>query len=233
MIYGKKVYGLITAAGSGSRMEMDQTKQLLKIGNKTVIERTFSKLQACPYIDKIRIVAKADEINQLIKIFENKDKYLDVIEGGSSREESTFNGIRTLDSDSIVLLHDGSRPFVKVRYLNQALELMDREEGVILGTKVKDTIKVLADDNYIAKTLDRSKLINVQTPQVFKTKTIQRAYALAGGNYGSTTDDSQLIENLGLKVFVIEGDYDNIKITTQEDLNLSKILAQEEDNEDR
>ncbi len=236
MYKDKYVNAIITAAGSGSRMGIGITKQFLKVGDMTILERTIRKIINSKYIDRIALVIRKDEekdICELIKSIDSK-KTITLTFGGDSREESTFNGIKALDKNTdIVLMHDGARPFVKTELIDRMIETTDNHQAIICAVPAKDTIKVITHDMKVRSTPERSRLYMVQTPQIFDYKLILKAYESV--NYASPkiTDDASLVEAIGEEVYVHSGDYNNIKITTDEDLKLANILAQEEDNEDR
>lgn len=235
MIRGIAVYGLITAAGSGTRMESTLSKQLMKIGSYTVLERSIRKLLKSKYIDSLVVVVKAnekkiieDEIISKIKT----DKKISLVEGSDSREKSTFCGLEFLkEKEGFVLMHDGARPFVSHKLIDKMIEEMKSNEALICGVKAKDTIKEI-EKSLVNSTPDRSKLYMVQTPQIFDLTSIIRAYELYFKGDFKVTDDSSVYELLDRKVRLIDGEYTNIKITTKEDLLLAEILANMEDRDE-
>jgi len=217
---------IIPAAGNSTRMGKNKNKQFLKLYDKEVIYYTISIFENCDLIDEIILVIKKNDINRYnILINKYKFKKVKLSIGGNSRKESVFNGLKEISNNSKkILIHDGARPFLKEKYLIQIINTLDIEDAVVLAVKVKDTIKSI-ENGYIKNTLERSKLINVQTPQGFKKKIILKAYDFGISNNIEATDDSQLVEKLGVNVKVVYGDYDNIKITTEEDIRFGeKIL---------
>ncbi|MDO5718703.1 MAG: 2-C-methyl-D-erythritol 4-phosphate cytidylyltransferase [Tissierellia bacterium] len=234
MIDGKKVYAIIAAAGSGKRMNSNISKQIMKIGNMTIIERTISKFVKSKYVDEIIVVIKREEIKKIESIISSidSDKCISLKYGGDSREQSNYNGIKDLYGDCIAVMHDGARPFIKTKDIDEMLEDFKDKSAMILAVPAKDTIKFV-DNMKVESTPDRSRLYMVQTPQIFKLNILKKAYELYFKESLVVTDDSSLVEALGKKVFVKIGNYDNIKVTTSEDIKLAETIAMEEDDENR
>lgn len=218
---------IIVAAGTGSRMNKDINKQFIKLNNKEIIVHTIDKFYNNDSIDDIVVVIKESEeeyfINNVIKKygFDN----IKITYGGNERQDSVHNGIKELDKNcDVVIVHDGARPFVTDDIIKNSIEGAKKHNAVVVGVKVKDTIKIVGEDGNIIDTPNRSYLWSVQTPQVFKYEVITKAYedAYNGNYYG--TDDAMLVERIGYNVKMIEGSYDNIKITTQEDLKFGEQI---------
>lgn len=216
---------IITAAGSGNRMNSNIPKLEIKIHNKPIINYTVEKLANVDIFDEIILVTSKElleEYKSRFKIFKN----LEVVLGGDSREESTFKGLKALSVKSeIVLCHDGARPFVKEETILDSIDSAILNGSGVACVKTKDTIK-LVSKNKVELTPNREKLYLVQTPQTFKTTLILKAYNTLF-NKVKTTDDSSFIEELGEEVYIIKGSYENIKITTKEDLLFAKMLLEE------
>lgn len=234
MIYGKKVYGVVTAAGSGSRMNRNQTKQFIEIKGKSILEWTLEKLDASAYIDQIVLVTREDELQRAQGLLNKLKKSARAVVGGSSREESTYKGLADLEPDSIVLTHDGARPFIRPELIDSALEKFSQYKSIILGVPAVDTIKKVKGAS-VEETLERATLYHIQTPQIFETGLIQKAYEKFKGDYSGFTDDSSLVEALGEKIYIHPGDYQNIKVTTEDDLLLGQLImeGQAKENENR
>ena len=219
---------VIVAAGTGSRMNMGLSKQFIKIEGKEVIAYTIEKFYNNPNIEDIVVVVKEEECEFFKK--EILDKYnfknIKIAYGGKERQDSVYNGLKLLDEKcSFVLIHDGARPFVSDKIIKNSIEEVKNHKAIVVGVPVKDTIKVIDNDKNIVDTPNRSVLWAVQTPQTFDYNILLDAYddAFKNGFYG--TDDAMLVERIGYKVKMVEGSYNNIKITTQEDLTIgSKIL---------
>lgn len=219
---------VIVAAGTGSRMKMGINKQFIKLEGKEIIAYTIEKFYNNSNIEDIVVVVKEDESEFFKK--EILDKYnfknIKIAYGGKERQDSVYNGLKSLDKKcDVVLIHDGARPFVSDKIIYNCIEEVKEHKAIVVGVPVKDTIKVIDNDKNIVDTPNRSVLWAVQTPQTFDYNILIDAYkdAFKSGFYG--TDDAMLVERIGYKVKMVEGSYNNIKITTQEDLSVgSQIL---------
>ena len=213
---------VIVAAGSGSRMKRDINKQFIKLDGKEIIAYTIEKFYKSEDIDDIVIVIKENEEKYFIENIINKYGFdnIKLAYGGKERQDSVYNGIKKLNRNcEIVLIHDGARPFVNEDIIKNSIEEAKENNAVVVGVPVKDTIKVVDSDGNIVDTPNRSLLWSVQTPQSFKYEIITRAYEYAYSNDYYGTDDAMLVEHIGYNVKMIQGSYDNIKITTEEDLH--------------
>ena len=150
-------------------------------------------------------------------------KKVRIIEGGASRQESVFNGIKACECD-YVLIHDAARPMITTDLINTAIDEVVFKNALTVATKTIDTIKEVVDGK-IVKTIDRSKLYNTQTPQAFRYDLIREAHEKLSGQ--SFTDDAGMLEALGQTVYILNGSYKNIKITTQNDIDIAKIYLAE------
>lgn len=218
---------VIVAAGTGSRMKKDINKQFIKLKNKEIVAHTIEKFYNSENIDDIVVVIREDEEEYFNKNI--KEKYgftnIKVAHGGNERQDSVFNGIKMLKKEcEVVLIHDGARPFVTDDIIKRSINKANEYNAVVVGVKVKDTIKVVSDNGNIIDTPNRSYLWAVQTPQVFKYDIITKAYEDAYNNNYYGTDDAMLVERIGYNVKMIEGSYNNIKITTQEDLEFGEQI---------
>lgn len=218
---------IIVAAGSGSRMKMNINKQFIKLNNKEIIAYTIEKFYNHENIHEIVVVLKKEEIN----FFKNEilNKYglsnVKIAVGGNERQDSVYNGLKLLDDKcDTVLIHDGARPFVTKEIIDKSIEQAKKHKAVVVGVPVKDTIKVINEDKEIVDTPERSKLWAVQTPQTFEYNILLKAYeeAFKDGFYG--TDDAMLVERIGYKVKMLEGSYNNIKVTTPEDIKIGEQI---------
>ena len=213
---------VIVAAGSGSRMKRDINKQFIKLDGKEIIAYTIEKFYKSEDIGDIVIVIKENEEKYFIENIINKYGFdnIKLAYGGKERQDSVYNGIKKLNRNcEIVLIHDGARPFVNEDIIKNSIEEAKENNAVVVGVPVKDTIKVVDSDGNIVDTPNRSLLWSVQTPQSFKYEIITRAYEYAYSNDYYGTDDAMLVEHIGYNVKMIQGSYDNIKITTEEDLH--------------
>ncbi|WP_058486316.1 2-C-methyl-D-erythritol 4-phosphate cytidylyltransferase [Defluviitalea phaphyphila] len=219
---------IIPAAGQGKRMGKGVNKQYLKINNKPIIVHTIEKFINSGLINDIIVVISKEEIEyfkkEIIQKY-NLSKNLNIVEGGKERQESVYNGLKNISSKTdIVLIHDGARPFVSIEEIKKSIEGAKQYGSCVIAVKVKDTIKVSDEDGYIKNTPNRENLWSVQTPQAFKKHIIIKAYNKAEQDNFLGTDDAMLVERIGQKVKIIEGKYDNIKITTPHDLYIGEII---------
>ena len=210
-----RISAIIPAGGTSSRFG-NTNKLLEKINGKEVIKYTVEAFEASN-VDEIIVCANKSIIQELEQIFEGRQK-IKIIEGGSCRQASVYNGLKICNCD-YVLIHDGARPMISKELINQTIEMVKEKKALTGATKTLDTIKEVQDGK-IVKTIDRSKLYNTQTPQAFEYKLIKSAHEkFLGQNY---TDDAGMIEELGYDVYILNGSYKNIKITTQIDLDIAK-----------
>ena len=221
---------VIVSAGRGSRMKADINKQFLKLQNKEVIAHTIDKFYNNENIGELIVVVREDEAEFFkINIIEKYGyKNIKIAFGGSERQDSVYNGLKMVDENcKIVLIHDGARPFVNNETIDSAIESAKENKCVIVGVPVKDTIKVIDENNNVCDTPDRSTLWSIQTPQVFDYSLIMKAHEKAREDNYYGTDDSMLMEYFGQKVKVVEGSYNNIKITTPEDLKIGEEILRD------
>ena len=223
---------VIVAAGTGSRMNMGINKQFIKLEGKEIIAYTIEKFYNNSNIEDIVVVVKEDESEFFKK--EILDKYnfknVKIAYGGKERQDSVYNGLKLLDEKcDVVLIHDGARPFVSDKIIDKSIEEAKEHKAIVVGVPVKDTIKVIDNDKNIVDTTNRSVLWAVQTPQTFDYNILIDAYKDAFKNKFYGTDDAMLVERIGYKVKMLEGSYNNIKITTQEDLNIGSQILRVQD----
>ena len=221
---------VIVSAGKGSRMRADINKQFLKIGNKEVIAHTIDKFYNNTNIGEIIIVIREDEKEffeeNIIKKYDYKN--IKIVFGGKERQDSVYNGLKEVDKKcEIVLIHDGARPFVTNEIIEKSIECAQKNSCAIVGVPVKDTIKIVSENKNVLDTPNRSTLWSIQTPQVFDYSLIMKAHKKAKDNRYYGTDDSMLMEYMGYNVKVVEGSYNNIKITTPEDLKIAEEILRE------
>ncbi len=211
-----KINAIIPAGGTSSRFG-NTNKLLEKINDKEVIRYTVEAFDASN-VDEIIICANISIMDELKKIFADIKK-VKIIEGGQTRQASVYNGLKASVCD-YVLIHDGARPMITTDLINSAIDMVKDKKALTVATKTIDTIKEVVDGKII-RTIDRSKLYNTQTPQAFEYNLIMNAHQkLIGQNF---TDDAGMLEELGYDVYILNGSYKNIKITTQNDIDIAKI----------
>ena len=209
---------IIAAGGKGARM--GRPKQLLKVNGKEILVRTILTFKEVKRVKEIIVVTTPETF----KIVSKKVKDLKFAPAGSERLESVKNGLKEVSPNSkLISVQDGARPLVNVKDIEACLNAAQKNKAAVLGVFVKDTIKVVKNGK-ITKTLNRAELFAAQTPQCYRAEVLKEALKKYG-NKILATDESQLVEKLGVKVVAIIGDYKNIKITTPEDLIIAGALC--------
>jgi len=225
----KKCTVVIAAAGSGRRMGTSIHKQFLNIKNKPVLYYTVNAFEKNEKVDSIIIVTGKEDIDNCkdIVLSYSFKKVENIVEGGSERQFSVYNALKSLDEDTdIVLIHDGARPFIMQEDINKVISSVKEYETGIMAVRSKDTIKVADECGFVKETPDRNLLWNIQTPQGFKLNIIKEAYERAEKEGFLGTDDSSLVERMGIKVRLVEGHYTNIKITTKDDIMVAESILE-------
>jgi 2-C-methyl-D-erythritol 4-phosphate cytidylyltransferase len=219
-----KVGVVIVAAGSSRRMgKGDKVWSLL--GGKPILVRVVDTFQGCQLIDQIVVVLSKPNLERCQKLVAEQEwsKVTDVCLGGERRQDSVSEGLKRLNQCHWVIIHDGARPLVTEDLIHQGLNEASESGAAVAAVPVTDTIKVAGGDRLVRQTPPRHNLWAVQTPQVFRFDIIAEAYRRAKGE---ATDDASLVEQLGYRVKLYMGSYDNIKLTTADDLALAEILWQ-------
>lgn len=224
----EKVSAIIVAAGKSSRMGGDKNKLYIDVNGIPVIARTLRVFEECSAVDEVVLVVNANDMDLCREAIVEKyrfDKVKHIVAGGTSRQESVRNGLNVLGgATGIVIVHDGARPFVTCEQIKGSILASSEYGAAIVAVPVKDTIKVLDSQGFVSYTPGRDKLISVQTPQAFRYDLIIKAHEQAEKDGVTGTDDAVLVERLGHKVGIVEGSYDNIKITTPEDLIIAEKI---------
>ena len=212
MYKNKRVYAVVLAAGKGTRIGFD--KMLYRLDRYEVAHHSISKFQENEYVDCI-IVAAGENYEEIKQIAGRFPKVKTVVKGGATRALSVLNALEAIETDGIVAIHDGARPFVSQRVINAAIDGAFTHNAAVPCVKVKDTIKV-SDGGFIDATPDRNSLYITQTPQAFSVSLYKK---LAAEIFDDTiTDDAQLFEKAGVAVKITPGAYENYKITTIDDI---------------
>ena len=207
---------LIVAAGNGSRMGLGYNKMLYKFQDgKTILETTVSIFMKDKRCTQIIIVGTAYDRGEYALLL--KDITYTFVLGGETRQESVFHGLKEV-SNKYVMIHDGARPWLSMECLDRLVQTLHSEAACLLMVPVKDTIKQVKD-GVIVQTFNRDTLWQAQTPQAFLTRLILDCHEKASANCIAATDDAQLVELCSdTPVFVVEGSYENLKVTTIEDI---------------
>jgi len=218
---------IIAAAGSGSRMASGRPKQFLELSGTPIIFHTLRRFEECESIDEIIVVLPAEESAGFVSAAGKFGlrKLSKVVPGGTTRADSVKRGLVSIRQATagVVVVHDGVRPFVTVEEISETVSLADRTGAAILVARVIDTIKGIDGDSVVA-TLDRNQLRRALTPQCFRYDVLRKAYENVDVNDPLLTDESSLVERIGVRVSIVEGSPRNIKITSREDLVLAEAL---------
>lgn len=219
---------VVAAAGTGSRMGGKIKKQFLLLNSKPVLYHSLNVFEEMNLIDEVVLVAHPQELEYCQKEIVEKyrfHKVKAVVAGGDTRQQSVWNGLKAVNQNThIVAIHDGARPLV-TEALFLALLKEAREWGAAIpGVPVRDTVKMVDGDDFVVRTLDRSVIMGIQTPQAFNYEELVKAYEMARDEQVEASDDASLFERYIGRVKVVPGDYSNLKITTREDLVIAEGL---------
>jgi 2-C-methyl-D-erythritol 4-phosphate cytidylyltransferase len=220
-----KVTAVIPAAGSGKRM--NAKKQFLEINGLPLLAITVSVFDQCQLVDDIIVVVGKEDIALTKELLKDQKKVKSVIAGGPERQDSVYNAIEIItpeSDDDIVVIHDGARPLVTKEIISAAVTEARASKAAVVGVPVKDTIKNVSADGNVLATLDRGSIWLVQTPQAFRFSVIKEAYERAQKIKYRATDDSKLVERMRIPVKMVMGSYENIKITTKEDVAIAESI---------
>lgn len=218
------VTAIIVAGGKGRRMGYKENKVFMKLlVDKEMILYTLWAFETNENIDEIIVVAGENEHRKIAELAKNITKMRAVTTGGKTRQESVYNGL-SFASGNIILIHDGARALIGQKEITESIKAAKEYGAAAVGVKVKDTLKS-SENGFITGTIDREKTYQIQTPQVFKKDVIKAAHDRAIEMGLTFTDDCGAVENIGHRIKIIDGSYDNIKLTTPEDIEIAeKIL---------
>ncbi|MFH1854445.1 MAG: 2-C-methyl-D-erythritol 4-phosphate cytidylyltransferase [Candidatus Omnitrophota bacterium] len=230
VIYDMRVAAIVPAAGKGTRIKSTVEKPYININGKPILAWTLLHLSRNSKIKEIIVAVNKRKMRRAQRdiIDRYKIRKARLVAGGKERKDSVARALEKVSSDmDYVLIHDGIRPFVNSNLINACLKTAKRFKAAVAGVPVKPTLKIVKDDHRIHHTPDRKDFWEAQTPQVFKKELIKMAYRKAAEKGIDATDDSALVEALGMRPKIVMGSYSNIKITTREDLQLAKIFKKE------
>lgn len=219
---------VIPAAGQGKRMNAGKNKLFIELLGIPIIIytlRVFEEDENCQGIILSINPLEKDYFLELIAAYGLK-KVKKFVSGGAERQQSVFHGLKHVDEE-VVLVHDGARPFIRKEIIQQLTEAASIENGAAVAVPVKDTIKKVLDRK-VVETVERSSLWAVQTPQAFRVSILTKAHEQAEKDQFLGTDDASLLERMNERVVIIQGDYDNIKITTPEDLYFAEAILKKD-----
>jgi 2-C-methyl-D-erythritol 4-phosphate cytidylyltransferase len=217
-------YALIVAGGSGSRMQSTTPKQFIEVGGLPILMRAIRAFYQYSQTIKIIVVIPEEHFTLWSKLAENHHFNIpcQLVKGGKTRFESVKNGLRSIENEGLVAIHDGVRPFVTSQLIDQCYKSADEYGSGVAAVIPKDSIRELTESGN--RTVDRHQYRLIQTPQTFEVSIIKQAY-LSADNTGFT-DDASVAENAGIVISLVDGDYSNIKITTPEDIKIAQALLE-------
>ena len=226
----EKCTAIVLSAGQGKRMGTKVQKQYLEIEGKPVLYYSLHAFEQSPLIDEIILVVGDNQKEYCEEQIVSKyhiSKVKQIVQGGAERYHSVWNGLQEV-AEGYVFIHDGARPFINEEIISRAYEEVLQSNACVVGMPVKDTIKIADMEGYAESTPDRNRLWMIQTPQVFDVALIKNAYGrLMQQDENRVTDDAMVVEQmLGSKVKLVKGSYENIKITTPEDLQIATLFVQ-------
>lgn len=203
-------------------------KPYLELLDRPILTHTIGVFDRSAVVDTIFVIVGEtdfDACQSVVMEPYNFQKVAGLVPGGETRQDSVFNGLKVLPEDTdFVVVHDGVRPFLTDEMIVTCLEAAANWGAAVIAVPVKDTIKITDRDGFVADTPDRSQLWAIQTPQIFRRDLLLEAHRHARRKQIQLTDDAALVEQLGLKVKCVRGSYDNLKITTPEDLIAAEVL---------
>ncbi len=231
------ITAILPAAGLGTRMGAETPKQFLELDGVPIVILSLRRIAACPLITDIIVATRADNVERLeARIREEKfTQPVRVIKGANSRQGSVAQALNLVGDDTeLVLVHDAVRPFVAVELITRVIEEARHHKAAILGVPAMDTVKEVKraslpkDVALITATVPRERIVLAQTPQVFETRLLKEAFALAEGDGLNASDEAGLVERMGHDVFVVQGSERNIKITKPADMELARFYLHAE-----
>jgi 2-C-methyl-D-erythritol 4-phosphate cytidylyltransferase len=217
-------YAIIVAGGSGKRMQSTIPKQFIEIGGTPILMRTINAFYQYSQNLNIIVVIPEEEFtlwNKLIEIH-HFDTPCQLVKGGKSRFESVKNGLKAIEKEGLVAIHDGVRPFITSQLIGQCYKSAEEYGSGVAAVMPKDSIRELTESGH--KAVYRNQYRLMQTPQTFELSIIKQAYLSTKDK--SFTDDASVAESAGHKIFLVEGDYSNVKITTPEDIKIAQALLE-------
>lgn len=220
----KKVTAIIVAAGRGSRMGGEINKVLMPLGGKSVIARTVCSISQCEEIDDIIIVTRECDILECTSQTKDCKKPVRIIKGGDTRQQSVYLGLLEAKDADVALIHDGARALILPETIKNVLKDAILYGAATAAVSCKDTLKQVDEDGFTKSTLDRESTYLIQTPQIFDKEQILKAHKLAISDGFTATDDCSLYEKYISRVKITPSSYDNIKLTTPDDMIIAENI---------
>ncbi len=222
-----KTYAIIPSGGIGKRINSSLPKQYIEVNGKELIAYTLEIFQKCNQIDEIIIPAQK-EYFELLKSIKSKygiDKLTNIVEGGNERQNSVFNALQSISAkdDDLIIVHDAARPLLPQKVLLDGISTAKEFNSVIIAIKAKDTL--VKGNEYVEDYINRNEVFYVQTPQIFKYKTLYESMILAFNKNFIGSDESILVHNASNNIKIVEGSIINFKVTTESDLDLVRLIV--------
>lgn len=230
----EKVIALVLAGGQGKRMQSDVQKQYMQLNDHPVLYYSLKQFEESA-VDEIILVVAKGEITYCQKEIVDRfcfKKVKQIVEGGKERYESVYHGLQAIDEEGYVLIHDGARPLLTNSIIQTSIDGVKKYKACVVGMPVKDTIKIVNDQEVAVETPNRNSLWLIQTPQSFEIGIVKKAYEkMMEAKDTMVTDDAMVVEKYEkYPIKLLKGNYENIKITTPEDLIIAKgLLDRKED----
>lgn len=219
-----KITAIIVAAGSGTRMGGVINKVFMPICGRSVIDYTIEAISECEEISNIILVTRECDILESMEHIKNNKKRVRIIKGGKTRQESVYMGLSEAKDADYVVIHDGARALITPDIIKQSISDMLQYGASAVGVPCKDTLKTIDENGFISSTIDREKTYLIQTPQNFRYEDILTAHINAIEDEFEVTDDCALYEKYFGKIKITKGSYDNIKLTTPEDMIIAEKI---------
>jgi 2-C-methyl-D-erythritol 4-phosphate cytidylyltransferase len=226
-----RVSAIVLAAGEGRRLGGGLPKAFAPIAGRPLVLRALERIFSVPMIERATLVVAAAQLERCEALLKAdpalRDRPWHLQVGGATRQQSAQRGLEKAGESDLILIHDAARPFVSVELIVRCIEAAMRHDAAVPGLPAHDTIKVVTQDHWVERTLERDSLWEIQTPQVFRRELIVAAHANAVSAGLEVSDDALAVERYGKPVFVVQGERLNFKITVPEDVWLAELLLRE------
>jgi len=226
-----RVSAIVLAAGEGRRLGGGLPKAFAPIAGRPLVLRTLERIFSVPMIERATLVVAAAQLERCEALLKAdpalRDRPWHLQVGGATRQQSAKRGLEKAGESDLILIHDAARPFVSVELIVRCIEAAMRHDAAVPGLPAHDTIKVVTQDHWVERTLERDSLWEILTPQVFRRELIVAAHANAVSAGLEVSDDALAVERYGKPVFVVQGERLNFKITVPEDVWLAELLLRE------
>ncbi len=222
-----KITAVIVAAGAGTRMGGIINKVFLPLCGRAVIDYTIEAIAGCEEISNIILVTRECDILESMEHIKCNKKRIRIVKGGKSRQESVYRGLLEAEDADYVLIHDGARALITPDIIKKSIEDLLKYGASAVGVPCKDTLKTVDENGFVISTVDRDKTFLIQTPQNFKYEEILDCHKKAINDGFETTDDCALYEKYMGKIKITQGRYDNLKLTTPDDMAIAEKILKE------